>query len=173
MKGSAMNGKAVKEKVVTKKEALGKRQAGYFLCFLRFRVLGLLFLAWGLLAASPAFCTAPENPLDAEALRRFCASGAIEELRSALQTASADEPFPDGNRPLHVAAEHASDPRIVTLLLEAGGSLSSRGLEDLTPLMLAAAYNPNAPVAEALLKAGSDLSLIEVEIGRASCRERV
>lgn len=114
-------------------------------------------------AAASALLAAQAWASDPEALRRICASGTVEELRAALRTCSADEPFPDGNRPLHIAAEHASDPGIVDCLLDGGASLSSKGLEGLTPLMLAAAYNPNAAIAEALLRAGADPNLADEE----------
>ena len=114
-------------------------------------------------AASIALLTAQAWAMDPEALRRICASGTVEELRAALRACSADEPFPDGNRPLHVAAEHASDPGIVECLLDGGASLSSKGLEGLTPLMLAAAYNPNATIAETLMRAGADPNLADAE----------
>ena len=92
----------------------------------------LAALAAAVLLASPAW-TAPED------LERLCVSGTVEELRAALTAASADALFPDGNRPLHVAAEHASNPEIVELLIREGASLSPPGLEGLTPLMLAGA----------------------------------
>lgn len=114
-------------------------------------------------AAASALLAAQAWAADFEALRRICASGTVEELRTALRTCSADEPFPDGNRPLHIAAEHASDPGIVECLLDGGASLSAKGLEGLTPLMLAAAYNPNAAIAEALLRAGADPNLADEE----------
>ena len=99
--------------------------------------------------ASVALLAAQAWAADPEALRRICASGTVEELRAALRTCSADEPFPDGNRPLHIAAEHASDPGLIKCLLDGGASLSPKGLEGLTPLMLAAAYNLNAAIVEA------------------------
>ena len=114
-------------------------------------------------AVSIALLTAQAWATDPEALRRICASGTVKELRAALRACSADEPFPDGNRPIHIAAEHASDPGIVECLLDGGASLSSKGLEGLTPLMLAAAYNQNAAIAETLMRAGADPNLADAE----------
>lgn len=113
--------------------------------------------------ASVALLAAQAWAADPEALRRICASGTVEELRAALRTCSADEPFSDGNRPLHIAAEHTSDPGVIKCLLDGGASISSKGLEGLTPLMLAAAYNPNAAIVEALLSSGADPNLADEE----------
>ncbi|MBR1671491.1 MAG: ankyrin repeat domain-containing protein, partial [Fretibacterium sp.] len=79
------------------------------------------------------------------------------DFLASLGAASADALLPDGNRPLHVAAERASGPALVNWLIKNGASLSAEGLEGLTPLMLAAAYNPDPSVAEALLQGGASL----------------
>ncbi len=81
-----------------------------------------------------------------------------EEFLASLGAVSADVLLPGGNRPLHVAAENASDPELIDWLLRNGASLSAEGLEGLTPLMLAAAYNPNPAVAGALIRGGSALN---------------
>ena len=86
-------------------------------------------------------------------LERLSASGTPLELKAAFSEISADIVFPSGNGPLHLAAEHASDPAVIEVLVNHGAPLSSEGLEKLTPLMLAAAYNPNASITEALIKA--------------------
>ena len=51
-------------------------------------------------AISAALLTAQAWAADPEDLRRICTSGTVGELRTALRLCSADEPFPDGNRPL-------------------------------------------------------------------------
>ena len=80
-----------------------------------------------------------------------------EEFLASLGAVSADALLPDGNRPLHVAAENTSEPELIEWLLKNGASSSAVGLEGLTPLMLAAAYNPNPAVAEALIRGGAAL----------------
>jgi cytohesin len=98
------------------------------------------------------------NPKDLSELERLCASGNAQQLEAALAEVAevpADIIFPSGNRPLHVAAEHTSDPAVIDLLVKGGAPLSAEGLEKLTPLMLAAAYNPNPKVTESLLRAGA------------------
>ena len=99
-------------------------------------------LLFALLTAAPASALATD-------WRRLCESGTPSEVQEALRTSSADELLPGGSRPLHVAAEYARNPEVVRLLLKHGASLTSVGLEGLTPLMLAAAYNPNPVVTEA------------------------
>ncbi|MDR2523434.1 MAG: ankyrin repeat domain-containing protein [Synergistaceae bacterium] len=106
--------------------------------------------------------------LDAAELERLCVSGTARELELAFDTAGEeitsgdDVPanflFTSGNRPLHVAAEYASDPGVIAVLARRGGSLSAEGLERLTPLMVAAAYNPNVKVTEALIDAGAEVN---------------
>ena len=91
-------------------------------------------------------------------LERICASGTASELKRALKEVSADFVFPSGNRPLHIVAEHSSDPAVVELLVKHGASLSAEGLEGLTPLMLAAAYNPRVAVTKILLEAGASVN---------------
>ncbi|MDR1649147.1 MAG: ankyrin repeat domain-containing protein [Synergistaceae bacterium] len=91
-------------------------------------------------------------------LERLCAAGNARQLKTAFEAVSADVVFPSGNRPLHVAAEHASDPAVIELLVKKGASLSAEGLEKLTPLMLAAAYNPNPKVTESLIRAGAPVN---------------
>ncbi|MDR2175441.1 MAG: ankyrin repeat domain-containing protein [Synergistaceae bacterium] len=95
---------------------------------------------------------------DLPELERICASGSAGQLEAALAGVSADIVFPSGNRPLHVAAEHASDPAMIDLLVKKGASLTAEGLEKLTPLMLAAAYNPNPGVIESLIRAGAPVN---------------
>ena len=102
-------------------------------------------------------------------LERLSASGTLQELETAFSGTGADVVFPSGNNPLHVAAEHISDPAVIDLLVKHGASLSAKGLERLTPLMLAAAYNPNASITEALAKAGAEAG---VEIDLADGRGR-
>ena len=77
-------------------------------------------------AAASALLAAQAWAADSEVLRRICSSGTVEELRAALRTCSADEPFPDGNRPIHIAAEHTSDPGIVECLRAEIGRASCR-----------------------------------------------
>ncbi|MBQ9526321.1 MAG: ankyrin repeat domain-containing protein [Fretibacterium sp.] len=85
-----------------------------------------------------------------------------EEFLASLGAVSADALLPDGNRPLHVAAEQAEDPKLVEWLLKNGASPSAVGLEGLTPLMLAAAYNPIPAVTGALIRGGSALGARDV-----------
>ena len=92
-------------------------------------------------------------------LERLSASGTLQELEAALSEIGADAVFPSGNGPLHVAAEHASDAAVIDILVKHGAPLSAEGLEKLTPLMLAAAYNPNASITEALIKAGAEAGI--------------
>ena len=109
-------------------------------------LLGMVASSWG-----------AEAQGDAERWRELCASGSIEEMREVLRTTSADAHLPGGDTLLHVAAEHASDPVVVELLLRAGASLSALGLEGLSPLMVASAYSPRSEMATALISAGASL----------------
>ncbi|MCR5347645.1 MAG: ankyrin repeat domain-containing protein [Fretibacterium sp.] len=110
-------------------------------------LLILLFLPGGSRAAD-----FPDVGMSWGALPSESEAGA--EFLASLGAVSADALLPDGNRPLHVAAE-SSDPKLVEWLLKNGASPSAKGLEGLTPLMLAAAYNPNPDVTGVLLRGGS------------------
>jgi len=61
-------------------------------------------------------------------LEKLSASGTLRELEAVLAEVSADVVFPSGNGPLHIAAEHASDPAVIDLLIQHGASISEEGL---------------------------------------------
>lgn len=124
-----------------------------------------------LLMAAACLVVSPSSSLGASIgdLERLSASGTLQELKEAFSNVSADVVFPSGNNPLHVAAEHASDPAVISILVKHGAPLYAKGLEQLTPLMLAAAYNQNASIAEALIKAGAEAG---VEVNTADALGR-
>ena len=89
--------------------------------------------------------------------RELCVSGSVDEIRAALGELSSRDFTAGVNSPLHIAAEYASDPAVIRLMTD-GETLfhiEDTGLEGLTPLMLASAYNPNAEIIEALIRAGA------------------
>ena len=102
-------------------------------------------------------------------LERLSASGTLEELEAALLETGANVVFPNGNNPLHIAAEHSADPAVINLLIEHGAPLSAEGLERLTPLMLAAAYNHEPSIIEALVAAGAEINAADGQ-GRTPLR---
>lgn len=118
-------------------------------------------LALALFLGAPALGAQAQRPrgLGEAEWQELFTSGSLEAVRQALRTEGADAALPDGNRPVHVAAEYASDPGVINLLVAEGASLSAPGLEGLTPLMLAAAYNPNPAVTEALIRAGASVDV--------------
>lgn len=63
-----------------------------------------------------------------------------------------------GDRPLHTAAESASDPATITVLLDAGAALHARDRSDHTPLHHAAQHGTPANV-RALLEAGAQVDM--------------
>lgn len=95
--------------------------------------------------------TAQISAVETREFERICKSGSLREAEELLKTVSADVELQGGNRLIHIAAEHASNPEIIKLLIKRKASVSSIGLEGRTPLMLAAAYNPNEAVTETLI----------------------
>ena len=63
-----------------------------------------------------------------------------------------------GDRPLHTAAESASDPATITVLLDGGAALHARDRSDHTPLHHAAQHGTPANV-RALLEAGAQVDM--------------
>ena len=55
---------------------------------------------------------------------------------------------------LHKAAEYETKPEVIRQLISDGENLHEPGLEGLTPIMLAAAYNANSEIIEILIKSG-------------------
>lgn len=88
-------------------------------------------------------------------LHHAAARGDVAELRSSLVNSDPDHGDYVGCTPLAYAAAQGQ-LEAVTLLLEAGARVGSRcGLEEQTPLMLAAVFG-SAPVVAALLDQGAD-----------------
>ena len=109
------------------------------------------------------FFSGAADALDLTEYERICASGSLEELKTAASEWGAGVAFPSGNHPLHVVAEHATDPEMVNYLMEKGADLSELGLEKLTPLMLSAAYNSSPLLTEALLRAGAPVDSADAQ----------
>ncbi|MDR1741462.1 MAG: ankyrin repeat domain-containing protein, partial [Synergistaceae bacterium] len=92
--------------------------------------------------------------IDKATFARMCLEGlpGIKKIEAALDTEelSVNNEFPGGDRPIHVAAEYAYDPALIRVLVQRGASLFAPGMEKLSPLMLAAAYNDSYRVTETL-----------------------
>ena len=86
-----------------------------------------------------------------EVVERFLAMGADIEAE--------DE---EGRRPLHFAAFHNTDPKIIGALIDNGAELDARDSAGRTPLHRAM-WNKNPLVATRLIEAGADMDLVDSE----------
>ena len=130
--------------------------------------------------------------MDKKGLSPFPESSRTEEL---LKTSEKAEPESEPSRSVSRESNPASTeklteellntagkagPEKVRQLIQAGADVNAKKEDGWTPLMLTASDNPNLEVLKVLLKAGADVNAQNkygrtplIEIGRASCRERV
>ena len=107
-------------------------------------LLGLFLVASGKEVRAQDCSVGPEHMDDIQYLRRCLANGAVWE------------PGPDGRTVLHIAAERASNPAVVSLFLDAGYDPNAAMDGGWTPLHLAVRINENPAVSSALIRAGAD-----------------
>ena len=108
----------------------------------------VLFLLTAGLWASPKSASA----LTEEEFRAICLEGSASRLEAALEKVPDDVRAQRLNALLATAIKQAANGEIVTVLLKAGADVNQKDETGRTPLMIA---------------------IRVIEIGRASCRERV
>jgi ankyrin repeat protein len=74
------------------------------------------------------------------------------------------ETNPNRETALGLAAEHATDPQAIAILLAAGAVIEQRNGVDQTPLMIACIYNPRPAIISALLKGHADPGALNNEM---------
>ena len=134
-------------------------------------LLKSLVLFLGLAAASPALAfsyscadwddSESEDAFWREATRATIAD-CIQDMGFAMGFSVKDRDF-HGQTPLKIAAQYASDPDVITALLQAGADVNARDAFGLTPLHSAAILNPNVNITTILIKAGADVNARNVD----------